>query len=117
MVSFSGNSPNERRKVQHLIEYGLQRFRFFKRKKLDIINEQYVDRLCNTICVCIDDAGHADKRSLVLSPSWRIQLEVRDSVQTAKRRETVFFLCITAANCETVGNISNNKLVAAVSNG
>ena len=68
MLPFSGNLSSERGKVQHLIEYGLQRLRFWKRKKMDIIHEQHVDRLCNTVCVRIDHAGHADKRNLVLSP-------------------------------------------------
>ena len=103
MLPFSENLSNERRKVQHVTEYGLQRIRFLNGKKLDIINEQHVDRLFNTICVRLDDAGHADKRSLSLSPSWRIQPELRDNVQNAKGRDTV--------------TLSNNKLVAAVSSG
>ena len=117
MLSLSGNLSSERRKVQHLTEYGLQRLRFLNGKKLDIINEQHVDRLFNTTCVRLDEAGHAAKRNLSLNPSWRIQLEVRDSVQNAKGSETVFFLCITAASWEKVGNISSNKLVAACSSG
>ena len=78
---------------------------------MDIINDQFFDRLCNTVCACIEHSGYADRRSLVLIPPLRVQLEVGDSVKSAKGNENVFLIDV-AEFWEQVDNIMSNKLVS-----
>ena len=92
ILSLSGHLPSERCEVKHFREYGLDRVCRLSCKELDIINEQLFDRLCNTVGACIEHSGHADKRSLGLSPPLRIQLEACDSVKSAKGSESVFLM-------------------------
>ena len=76
-----------------------------------IINDQVFDRLCNTVCACIEHCGHADKRSLVLIPALRVQLEVGDILKRAKGIESRFLIGV-AELWGQVGNIMSNKLVS-----
>ena len=112
MLPFSGNLSSERCKVKHFTEYGFERFRFLRIKKLDLINEERLDRLFSTVCVFLEHTGQTDQRSLVLDPSLRVQLEVRNIVQIAKGSKTVFLLRGIAFFLEKVDNIVSYKFVA-----
>jgi len=112
MLPLSGNLSSERRKVKHFSEYGFERFRFLRTKKLDLINEERLDRLFSTACVFLDHTGQTDQRSLVPEPSLRVQLEVRNIVQIAKGSKTVFLLRGFASFVEKVDNIVSYKFVA-----
>jgi hypothetical protein len=79
---------------------------------LDIVNEQRCDRLFSTVCFVVDDTGHADQRSLTLGPGWWIQLEICDSVKSAKRGQTILLLTRDRNVRKKIDNVVSNKLVA-----
>ena len=87
--SFAGNLSGERCKVQHFDEHGLQGFCLFRCEQVHVINEQRIDRLFGTVCVCIDHTSHTDECGLDFGGLWWIQFEVRDIVERAKRDEFV----------------------------